>query len=59
MSTPHFPERLAAVTVESLTTAANRLLVPESLVYVVVADAANVHDSLRALDWAEVTLLTD
>ena len=43
-----FPERLAAVTVESLTTAANRLLVPESLVYVVVADAANVHDSLRA-----------
>ncbi|MGE3819664.1 MAG: M16 family metallopeptidase [Isosphaeraceae bacterium] len=50
-------ERLAAVTVQSLREAADRLINPDAMVTVVVADAAVVLEPLRKLEWAEVTVL--
>jgi predicted Zn-dependent peptidase len=54
-----FPERLAAVTVDSLRAAADRQLLPDCLVAVVVADAVLVDESLKRLEWAELSVLTD
>jgi len=51
-----FPERLAAVTVDSLRSVADRHVRPESFVAVVVADASVVEDPLRRLGWAEVSV---
>jgi zinc protease len=48
------PERLAAVTRDSILTVAPRHLRPGSLVAVVVADASAVADSLNLLGWAPV-----
>jgi predicted Zn-dependent peptidase len=52
-----FPERLSTVTVDSLRAVANRQVHPDYMVFVVVADAATVADSLKRLEWAEVTVV--
>jgi predicted Zn-dependent peptidase len=52
-----FPERLGAVTLDSMASAASRNLRPESLVAVVVADLSLVEEPLRKLEWAEVQIL--
>ncbi|QDV35425.1 M16 family metallopeptidase [Tautonia plasticadhaerens] len=49
-----FPERLAGVDLDALSRVAGRRLRPEGLVAVVVADAAQVLDSLERLGWGEV-----
>ena len=54
-----FPERLDGVTVESLCAVASRLFFPESLVVVVVADASVVAEPLKALTWAELSVIAD
>ena len=54
-----FPERLDAVTVASLRAVALRQLRPESLVAVVVADASLVADSLKRLEWAEASVVSE
>ncbi|GAC1466683.1 MAG: pitrilysin family protein [Isosphaeraceae bacterium] len=54
-----FAELLDSVTVESLTASAARHVHPESLVVLVVADAARVLDPLRRLTWAEPHLVED
>jgi len=51
-----FPERLAAIDLDSLIATANREIHPGSLVAVVVADAAQVLEDLKRLDWARVEL---
>jgi predicted Zn-dependent peptidase len=51
-----FPDRLGAVTLESLVAATHRQIHPNSLVAVVVADAAQVVDPLRRLDRAELEI---
>ena len=47
------------MSVESLHAVAARQLHPESLVAVVVADAATVAGPLARIDWAEVTIVKD
>jgi predicted Zn-dependent peptidase len=54
-----FPERLAAVNVDSLRAVAWRHLRPESLVTLVVADADVVAEPLKALEWAELTVVAE
>jgi zinc protease len=54
-----FPDRLAAVTVESVRAFALRELRPEAFVYIVVADAALAAEPLRTLGWAEVEVVSD
>ena len=51
-----FPDRLDAVTVDSLSSVAARQVHPDAFVAVVVADAAVVEDSLKQLGWAEVSV---
>jgi len=48
-----FPERLNAVKLDSMIESAHRHIMPESLIFVVVADLALVEEPLKALDWAE------
>jgi zinc protease len=54
-----FAERLAAIDLDSLIAAAQRAIHPDSLVVVVVADAAQVHEDLKRLEWAQVELKDD
>jgi len=54
-----FPERLAAVTVNSLRETARRQIRPDSLVYVVVADASLVEEPLRRIEWAELSVVKE
>jgi predicted Zn-dependent peptidase len=54
-----FPDRLNAVTLDSVIEAAQRRLRPESLVIVVVADLAQVEAPLKGLGWADVTVLEE
>ncbi len=54
----HFPERLAAVTVDTLRDVASRHVRPDSFVAVVVADASIVEEPLKRLGWAEVSVST-
>jgi predicted Zn-dependent peptidase len=54
-----FPERLVAVTRDSIMEVAPRHLRPGSFVAVVVADASTVADSLNQLGWAPVELVDD
>jgi predicted Zn-dependent peptidase len=51
-----FAERLDAVTVETLRSVGARVIQPEALVVVVVADAELVFEPLRQLKWAEASL---
>ena len=44
---------LNAVTVNSLAEVSNRQIFPDSLIYVVVGDAAVIEAPLRGLEWAE------
>lgn len=53
-----FPERLDAVTVDSLRGVASRQLRPDALVAVVVADSALVVEPLKRLEWAEVAVVS-
>jgi predicted Zn-dependent peptidase len=54
-----FAERLEAVTLESLSAAAAREIRPESLVFVVVADAGLVTEPLGRLAWAELDVIRE
>jgi zinc protease len=54
-----YAERLEGVTLDSLTAAAPRLIQPEGLVFVVVADAEIVAGPLHHLDWASVERVSD
>lgn len=54
-----FPERIGAVGLDALNAAAQRQIRPGSLVAVVVADAAQVEEPLRRLDWAELERIDD
>lgn len=54
-----FPERLAEVSISSLMDAAGRLVRPEALVAVVVADASQVRGPLEGLEWANVEVVID
>ena len=53
----HFAERLEAVTIDSLVTAANRRIFPNSFIAVVVADASRVVKPLGKLGWGELTVV--
>jgi predicted Zn-dependent peptidase len=48
------PDRLEALTRPEILAAAARQFIPDSLVYVVVADAAQVGPQLERLEWAEL-----
>ena len=52
-----FSERLAAVDVDSLIAVAQREIHPDSLVTVVVADATQIKEDLKRLEWAHVELI--
>ncbi len=52
-------ERLAGIDLEALTAASHRLIHPQSLVAVVVADAAQVMEDLKQIDWAVVERMPD
>ena len=52
-----FAERLTAVDLDSLIATAHREIHPDRLVAVVVADAAQVLEDLKRLDWARVELV--
>jgi predicted Zn-dependent peptidase len=54
-----FPDRLSAIDLDAVNTAAHRQIHPGALVAVVVADAAQVIEPLRRLDWAELETITD
>jgi predicted Zn-dependent peptidase len=54
-----FAERLAAVEVELLTAAARERIDPDSLVVIVVVDAAGVLEDLKRLEWAAVELIDE
>ncbi|MFO0952226.1 MAG: pitrilysin family protein [Isosphaeraceae bacterium] len=55
----HLAERLEAVTVDTLRESALRQIRPDSLIAVVVADAAAVADSLKRIEWADVAVVTE
>ena len=54
-----FPERLAAVGLDSILAAARRRIDPSALAIVVVADAEQVRGPLERLAWAEVEVVED
>ena len=54
-----FAERLDAVSVDSLRAVAARHIHPDSLVAVVVADAALVAEPLKRLEWAESSVVVE
>jgi predicted Zn-dependent peptidase len=54
-----FPERIGGIELDELHAAAHRQVRPNTLVAVVVADAAQVVDPLKRLDWAEVEQVGD
>ena len=54
-----FPDRLADIDLDALIACAHRQIHPNALVAVVVADAAEVAEALRRLDWAELELVED
>jgi zinc protease len=54
-----FADRLFQIDRESLIEAARTLLHPDALVIVVVADAAQVMESLKRLDWADPELIQE
>jgi zinc protease len=54
-----FPERVSAIDVDSLAATAHEQIQPDSLVAIVVADASEVHESLKRLEWASVELFAD
>jgi predicted Zn-dependent peptidase len=45
-------DRLAGIDLETLSAASHRLIHPHSMVFVVVADAAQVAEDLKRIDWA-------
>jgi predicted Zn-dependent peptidase len=54
-----FPDRLASIDLEQIYAAMHRQLHPDALVAVVVADATEVVEPLRRLDWAEVRVIEE
>ena len=54
-----FPERVAAVGLDSILAAARRRIAPSALAIVVVADAEQVRAPLEKLAWAEVEVVED
>jgi predicted Zn-dependent peptidase len=53
------PERLAAVTLASMQDAAQRVIRPEAMTFVIVADADKVHPQLAGITWAELERIDD
>jgi zinc protease len=53
------PERLEAVTLEAMLAAARRVVRPEALRWVIVADARQVEPALGGLSWAAVQRIDD
>jgi zinc protease len=54
-----FPERLGAINVDTLAATAREQIETDSLSCVVVADADEVSDSLKRLDWAQLEVIVD
>jgi hypothetical protein len=54
-----FADRLARIDRDSLIEAAGAAIHPDSLVVVVVADASQVLERLKALDWARLDVIGD
>lgn len=54
-----FADRLASVGRDALVEAAGATIHPDSLVVVVVADASQVLDRLKSLDWARLEVIED
>ena len=54
-----FADRLARIERDSLIEAAGSAIHPDSLVVVVVADASQVLERLKALDWARLEVIED
>ena len=54
-----FPDRLADIDLNALIACAHRQIHPNALVAVVVADAAEVVEALRRLEWAELEIVED
>lgn len=54
-----FPDRVAAIDLDEVNATAHRQVHPGSLVAVIVADAAQVSEPLRGLDWAELEIRAD
>ncbi len=52
-------ERLARIDLDALLAASHRLIHPHSLVVVVVADAAQVTEDLKRIDWAAVERIAE
>src|SRR5262249_54869440 len=54
-----FTDRLQGIDRDALIDAARTHIYPEAMVFVVVADAAQVVESLKRLDWAELELIQE
>ncbi|MFO0891942.1 MAG: pitrilysin family protein [Isosphaeraceae bacterium] len=54
-----FPERISAIGLDAVNSAAHRQIHPGALVAVIVADASEVSEPLRRLDWAEFERIAD
>jgi hypothetical protein len=54
-----FADRLGRIDRDSMLEAARAVLVPEAIVFIVVADAATVLERLRAIEWARTELIED
>ncbi|WP_422924684.1 M16 family metallopeptidase [Singulisphaera sp. PoT] len=54
-----FAGRLASISVDSMRAAGSRRIHPESLTFVVVADASKVLGPLQGLGWAEVEVVSE
>ncbi|MDG3005150.1 M16 family metallopeptidase [Paludisphaera mucosa] len=54
-----FPERIAAVDLDSVAAATRRNLDPRALVAVVVADAEHVRTQLESIPWADLEIIED
>jgi zinc protease len=52
-----YPDKVRALTVEDLAKAAQKVVHPDQLVWVVVGDRAKIEAPIRELDWGEIHLL--
>lgn len=52
-----YPEKVRALTVSDMTTAAQKAVHPDQLAWVVVGDRSKIEKSVRELGWGEVQLL--
>ena len=55
----NFPDRLSGIDLDDLNATLHRQIHPDALVAVVVADAGEVTEHLKRLDWAELEVMDD